>query len=87
MEEKNLTTMVRIGDVCFYISDDGVEDDYHLDFLMEERDFDERKQEEYIYSHCLATLTPDELEYLARRMLDAVKYKRVLIENNTPQER
>lgn len=74
-EEKPMTTMYRIGDYKFYVGDDGVEDDYHLDFLFEEIDQD-NDNADYVYSHCLATLTPDQLEYLANMILDMVEYKR-----------
>ena len=70
-EEKPMTTMLRIGDYKFYVGDDGVEDDYHLDFLFEEIDQD-KDNADYVY----ATITPDQLEYLANMILDMVEYKR-----------
>lgn len=69
-----ITTDIRIYDYCFHIGK--AEEDGLMDFLMEEKDYDVEKHEEFIGNYCLATLTPEEVEYIAKRMLDAVEYMR-----------
>lgn len=69
-----LSTQVRFGDNVFLIYAD--DEEGLVDFSFKEMDMDMRNHEEYVANHCIATLNPDELEYLAKRMLDAVEYHR-----------
>ena len=71
---RDMTTKVRFGDYCFHIC--SAEEDGLMELCMEEWDYDAHKEENYIADHCLATLSPDEVEYLAHRLLDAVAYQR-----------
>lgn len=72
-------TRIRIRDIVFDI--DAAEEDGLMDVLMEEMDFDARKDEEYVADHCLGTFSPDELEYIAHRILDAVAFERQRLTN------
>lgn len=58
--------------MCFHINPSPCEQGL-MDFNIEEMDTD-RNKEEYVCRSCEGMFTPDELEYLANRMLDAVAY-------------
>ena len=83
MQPIGIETRLRIRDNVFSL--EACEEEGMMDFLMEERDWDARKDEEYVADHCLAMLDLDELEYLAKRILDAVAYERQRLDNMTPQ--
>ena len=84
MQPIGIETRLRIRDNVFSL--EACEEEGMMDFLMEEKDID-RKGKEYVCNHCLAVLDLDELEYLAKRILDAVAYERQRLENMTPQPR
>ena len=79
MRPMGVETRIRIRDIVFDI--DAAEEDGLMDVLMEEMDFDARKDEEYVADHCLGTFSPDELEYIAHRILDAVAFERQRLTN------
>lgn len=79
MNEMRVKTMVRIGDMCFYIYP-SVDEKGLLRFDMEEMDMG-RDKEEYVCSSCEGVFDAEELEYLAHRILDAVEYFRKGIES------
>ena len=81
MNEMRVKTMVRIGDMCFYIYP-SVDERGLLRFDMEEMDMG-RDKEEYVCSSCEGVFDAEELEYLAHRILDAVEYFR---KTEQPQE-
>ena len=85
MRPIGIRTTIRVRDIVFDI--DAAEEDGLMDFLMEEWDWDARKNEDYVANHCLATLTTDEVEYLAKRMLDAVAYERQRLDDMIPKEK
>ena len=85
MRPMGIETRIRIRDIVFDI--DAAEEDGLMDILMEEMDFDVNNHEEYVADHCLGTFTPDELEYIAHRILDAVAFERQRLDNMTPKER
>lgn len=67
---KEMTTQVWFGNVKFSF---GADDE---DGLMEFSVCHEDEPEDYEGRHWYAPLTPEEMEYLAHRMLDAVEYQR-----------
>lgn len=71
-----MKTTVSIGDYHFHIDNDPEEEGL-MEFHMEEMDYDSRKDEEYVGNYCFALLTPEQLEYIANRILDAVKFKKM----------
>ena len=79
MRPMGIETRIRIRDIVFDI--DAAEEDGLMDILIEEMDFDVSKDEEYVADHCLGTFTPDELEYIAHRILDAVAFERQRLTN------
>lgn len=72
MSEQGIKTTVRIGDMCFNINPSADEKGL-IEFNVEEMDID-RNNEEYVCNSFYGTFSPDEIEYLANRMLDSVAY-------------